>query len=117
MIRLVHGRKYKILAPDNRTMLIVDIYPVGLLAEIQQSRRYKRKWIRPKRAFQHLLKAVRHFLKGEWKLSYEEWHPFKSYFNGYLAEPDVMPGKLRRCGSGWTRKRALRDLKRRVKKS
>ena len=115
-MKIVRGRKYQILSPDG-TKLFVDIYPVGLLSEIQHSRRYKRLWIRPKRVFIHLLTAIRYFFKAEWKLSYEEWRPFKSYFNGYLAEPDIFPGKLTRCGSGWTRKRALRDLQRRVKKS
>jgi hypothetical protein len=115
-MKLIRGQKVAIQA-NNGNLLIVDIYPVGLLEEIQQSRLCKRSWISPVRPFKHLFSAIRHFLKGEWKLSYEEWRPFKSYFNGYLAEPNVMPGKLRRCGSGWTRNRALRDLKRRVKRA
>jgi len=114
-MKIEHGKKATLTTPSGQ-MLIADIYPVGLLAEIQHSRRYKRSWIDPKRPFTHLLAAIRHSLKGEWKAAYEEWRPFKSYFNGYLAEPDVFPGRLTRCGSGWTRERALRDLRRRVRR-
>lgn len=114
-MKFKRGYKTSIHTPSGY-LLIVDIYPVGLLAEIQHSKLYKRKWIKPKRPFGYLIRSIAYFFKGEWKQAREEWRPFKSYFNGYLAEPDVFPGRLKRCGSGWTRKRALRDLKRRVRK-
>jgi hypothetical protein len=36
-----------------------------------------------------------------------EWRALKNYFNGYLAEH---PTAGTRCGHGWTKARALRDL-------
>lgn len=101
-MKLEKNKKVKIRDPHGR-MLIVDIYPVGLWAEVQNS------WRSRKYKF--------HF-KSMWRqFKRHEFRNFKNSFNGYLAEPDVFTGKLRRCGSGWTRKRALRDLQRRVKRS
>jgi hypothetical protein len=40
----------------------------------------------------------------------------KTFFNGYLAEPTPFPDGMHRCGSGWTRKRALRSLRRNARR-
>lgn len=103
MVKFVHGRKYTLIAPTGQ-YLVVDIYPVGLMADLRTSWRLKR---------------IRLHLKSQiWNhVRRREWRELKNTFNGYLAEPDVMPGNLTRCGSGWTRSRAFKDLRRRVKKT
>lgn len=101
--QFIKPEKIAIRAPNN-VLLLVDIYPVGFWLDVKTAWRCKT-WSRL-----HLETIFRHVRKHEWR-------SLKNHFNGYLAEPDVMPGKLRRCGSGWTRKRALRNLKRRVRRS
>lgn len=44
-----------------------------------------------------------------------KWRELKNDFNGYLAEPYDWPAGLTRCGTGWTRRRALRSLERRAR--
>jgi len=86
----------------------IDIYPVGVLDG----------WLAYWRT-RHI-PAARAGRKRRHRLSYlstwiqqQNWRAVKNSFNGYLAEPSPFPPGLRRCGSGWTRGRALRDLKRR----
>jgi hypothetical protein len=105
-MKIVHGKKYIVVTPDRR-YLIVDIYPVGVLTELIRGNRTKE--------YRTSLRSIRRTIKREFKN--RDWHALKSSFNGFLAKPDVMPGKLTRCGSGWTRRRALKDLQRRVNKS
>lgn len=76
---------------DNR----IDIYPVGLLRDLQH-----RKMRSLRRALRRPLNAAK---RGDWRA-------FRNYFNGYLAEPTPMPVHGRRCGHGWTKRRARRDL-------
>lgn len=82
-----------------------DIYAVGLLAAWQQfvhtpDRPYAR------RAFRYALRMpLRHARAGNWRA-------VKNWFNGYLAEPQEFPPGVARCGAGWTRGRAYRDLQR-----
>lgn len=52
---------------------------------------------------------------GRW-FRERKWHEMKSFFNGYLAEPDPFPDGVTRCGSGWTQQRALRSLRRQVRR-
>lgn len=40
----------------------------------------------------------------------------RSYWNGWIVEPDKMPEGLTRCGTGWTRVGAIRSLIRRVRR-
>src|SRR5262245_28122412 len=86
--------------------LRVDVYSVGLLRDLQHWWRFRK--LRPKRkrpmGFGHLWRKVRR----------RQWRSIKSSFNGYLAEPTPFPMELKRCGSGWSRARALRDLRRRL---
>ncbi len=67
----------------------VDIYPVGLFHD----------W-KNKRVRQGLKRVLRHIKRGEFRNA-------KNYFNGYLAEHEF---KGTRCGTGWTKRRAMKDL-------
>lgn len=84
------------MTEDNRISeirAVTNIYPVGLLHDWQH-----RKMRSLRRA---LRRPFNHALSGDWRA-------FRNYFNGYLAEPTPMQG--RRCGHGWTKRRAFRDL-------
>ncbi|GAB2696646.1 hypothetical protein [Kitasatospora kifunensis] len=79
----------------------VDVYPVGLFADIKT-------WAgEPDRraAWRRLLRDARRGLRRM------TWRRYLTA--GFLAEPGVWPDGLARGGSGWTRGRALRDLQRR----
>lgn len=91
----------------------VDIYPVGLLAGLLRVARSVRagrldliRW-----SLRGLLGDVRYIGR---RVREGEWRSAKNALNGYLAEPTPWPQdrSLRRCGSGWTRRRALRSLHR-----
>jgi hypothetical protein len=73
----------------------ISTYPVGLLADIKHRRK-------PKRAIEYL----RYYIERR------NWRAVRNYFNGYLAEWHYPPEGMRhyRCGKGWTRRAALRDL-------
>jgi len=87
----------------------VDVYPVGWLSAIQRSARGVRLGIRRPLApiRQELRYTVRQARRGDWRA-------VKNAFNGYLAEPTILPINLHRIGSGWTRKRALSSLAREI---
>lgn len=77
----------------------IDVYAVGILSALK----YRRAgWLR--REFRNLKRRI----------SERNWNAVRNSFSGYLAEPCPWPEGLRRCGSGWTKKRALNDLKRRM---
>ena len=84
----------------------VTVYRVGLWRDWSDFRRRHHDWRRFRRA---LGREVRYLRAGE-------WHTVKSYFNGWLAEPVSLPDGFVRCGSGWTLKRARRDLDRRLER-
>lgn len=103
----------------------IDVYPVGALAELLRAWRYLTarrfpatvgppawSWrIRNARAsLGHIRKVVVRHVRAR------NWRAMKSTFNGYLAEPyEFPPGDyVRRCGTGWTKARALRSLERRL---
>jgi hypothetical protein len=80
----------------------VTIYPVGLLHDWQIfihaiDRTYARR---------HFLGSLRRELD---RIKARNWRAAKNYFNGYLAEHESLGT---RCGTGWTRGRAYRDLAR-----
>ncbi|MFC8832326.1 hypothetical protein ACFT8V_03890 [Streptomyces griseoincarnatus] len=87
--------------PDDMARDIV-IYPVGLLAH-----------------WQHFIhnpdrKAARRRFRLDLRYPFRQararnWRAVKNYFNGYLAEHATLGT---RCGTGWTRGRAYRDLAR-----
>jgi hypothetical protein len=86
----------------------IDIYAVGLLKDIQ---RFIHEPDR-QRARQQAAYAGR-LLVG--RVRRREWRPLRSYLlNGYLAEPREIPVGFTRCGTGWTRGRAFRDMQRRL---
>lgn len=91
----------------------VDVYPVGVLAAILSVWRILHahhtdfdRWAEIRRIFRiewhYLTRRARH----------GQWHEIRMSFNGYLAEPRNFPPHMRRCGSGWTRDRAIRSLRR-----
>ena len=80
----------------------ITIYSVGLLHDWQ--------------IFVHAIdrkearRRLRASLRREWEwIKARKWRAAKSYFNGYLAEHAELGT---RCGTGWTRGRAYRDLAR-----
>jgi hypothetical protein len=77
----------------------VDIYPVGLLADLKHFRGDW--WVRGRRV------AVARFVRSVRR----SWRR-RSYWNGYLAEVDLPIAT--RCGRGWTKVRARLDLARHV---
>jgi hypothetical protein len=94
-------------------MYEVIIYPVGLLRELKQLRMGIRTHQKGcvKQFFRHMTYPFRMAAKGEWRAA-------KSFFNGYLAEPNPWPAEitgLQRCGSAWWPTAARRDLDRRIR--
>ena len=80
----------------------ITIYPVGLLHDWQIfvhaiDRTYARRQLRGS-----LSREVD-------RIKARKWREAKNYFNGYLAEHETLGT---RCGTGWTRSRAYRDLAR-----
>lgn len=97
----------------------IDVYPVGLLADLLRDWRQIRHWrelraaggrptLHIRRTARYLLNAVRYGASGR---------AVKNTFNGYLAEPTPFPEGLRRCGSGWTKAGALRSLRRQYERA
>ena len=82
----------------------LDVYPVGLFRDL----RYR------KQGWRRLCQALRYPF---YQARQRNWRAVKNYFNGYLAEPAEMPPGLRRCGSGWTRRRAVTDYRRRLQRA
>lgn len=91
----------------------VDIYPVGWLAALLTLRRAIR--ARHPAATRHALRRLRSQLRYDIaRAKARDWRSVRNSCNGYLAEPYHWPqdGTLTRCGTGWTRRRALRSLHR-----
>lgn len=94
----------------------VDIYPVGVLADIRNT------WMRlvffgfSREVFGSLIRQSASFV---WfQFCRRDFRSIRQYvFNGYLAEPDNWPvdREMDGCGRGWTRGRAVRDLQRRYR--
>jgi hypothetical protein len=88
----------------------IDVYSVGLLSDLAQfvhtpDRKHARRMLRYR--LRYPLSQAR---AGNWRA-------VRMWFNGYLAEPSEWPGSLSRCGSGWTRGRAYRDLLRHAERA
>lgn len=86
----------------------VDVYPVGVLADLRHIRgawktghRHEARAIAKDR-IKYLARQAQH----------RKWRTVRQSFNGYLAEYDPWPDGigLTRCGSGWTRRRAVTHL-------
>ena len=86
----------------------IDVYPVGLLRDLRQ---FRRGIHRP-----HAVSRLRHSLAFPFHVARDgNWRAAKNYFNGYLAEPREFPPGVKRCGTGWTQRRARRDLARLIR--
>lgn len=74
----------------------ISVYPVGFMSVLLRFRHGS-----PKR---WNLRWVARDIRTHWRR--------RSYWNGFLAEVDYPPAGLlhTRCGKGWTRKAAVRDL-------
>ena len=97
-------RSYKfaenVITPDGVSRRL-DVYPVGILRDF-------------------VISTVSHGLRfWKWRLHLKDilddakqgdWHSIKSCFNGHLAELDPWPDQMQRCGSGWTIRRAVKNL-------
>lgn len=83
----------------------IDVYPVGLLSDLSYFVHHPDRTIARRR-----LRSAARTLRG--RVRRRQWRALKNYFNGYLAEPRVLPPGFRRGGTGWTRGRAWRDLQR-----
>jgi hypothetical protein len=88
----------------------VDVYPVGLLRDL----RHFRLGLHRPRSVRRLRLALCYPLR---QARAGNWRAVKNYFNGYLAEPREFPPGVTRCGTGWTRRRALRDYRRRAQRA
>lgn len=94
---------------------MIEVYPVGALAALRTLyRAYTTE--DPDRAIRtDIRRYARARLTWEAKtlaarVRRREWRAAKNTFNGYLAEPTPFPDGMTRCGSGWTRRRAIRSL-------
>jgi hypothetical protein len=94
----------------------VDIYPVGALSVLISMARSLVVAVPPGVARRKVVGLA--FGRVRWHVRYlreqaagRNWGAVRSALNGYLAEPN-MPIEFDRCGHGWTRRRALRDLER-----
>jgi hypothetical protein len=94
----------------------IEVYPVGLLSDLLvlgRAMRLRRRqgilW-----ALGRVLACFRYMVH---QARQGNWRAVKNTFNGYLAEPVAFPERLRRCGSGWTKKRALRSLNRHLRRA
>lgn len=79
-------------------MAALDVYPVGLLRNWKQGRRWY--------GLRYLAREIR----------LGQWHQARQTLNGYLAEAEVhVPGTYR-CGSGWTRRAAVRSWRKHARR-
>lgn len=97
----------------------VDVYPVGLMSNICTVRLRLGFFGLSRKTFQPLGQSIA-YIRFQLRKSdtRRNLHEIRQHlFNGYLAEPLVWPEDrwLIRCGSGWTRNRAVRDLRRRYR--
>lgn len=83
----------------------VEVYAVGVLADL------KRDWrmvMKLRKRPVHMRRCLRYIAR---QVRARNWRAVKNSFNGYLAEPYDMSG-VTRCGTGWTKRRAMRSLRR-----
>jgi hypothetical protein len=113
--------------PDARGVYVqgdrISIYPVGVLAALLKIRGYTRLARQhPDRgdvAREHRANTIRsefRYLTG--RIRERNWRALRNSFNGYLAEIDYPHYPISRavghCGRGWTRRAAIRSLRRHV---
>lgn len=93
------------------TFVEIEVYAVGLLADL-------RNFVHGVEPLPKRLRTLRFRLRYPIRqVRSRNWRGLKSYLNGYLCEPAAWPPGVTRCGTGWTRGRAYRDLARRAEKA
>ncbi|MFD6565361.1 hypothetical protein [Micromonospora profundi] len=96
---------------ETETSSSVDIYPVGVLAELLRLRRALTNY--DTKATGWAVGRLRAEMRSvAARVRQRDWRAVKNKFNGYLAEPTPFPEGVHRCGSGWTKRRAMRSLRR-----
>lgn len=95
----------------------VDVYPVGVLASLITIRRallshHRHPTAQPWRIRRRVIRneTGRIIRNTRRYIGARDWRALRNSLNGYLAEPRTFPTHMRRCGHGWTRRRALHDL-------
>lgn len=83
----------------------VDVYPVGLLADLRLIGRLLNPLTTPGIPLTGRYRGIRRTIRNIRAAPRR-----RSAWNGYLAEPRAFPAHMTRCGHGWTRRRALHDL-------
>lgn len=99
-------------------MTRINVYPVGVLAALIRMQRCHNRAVIASTTVddrQAMRRWARASLRNELArlaghLAHRRWHSAKNTLNGYLAEPEPFPDMMRRCGSGWTPRRAVRSL-------
>lgn len=89
----------------------VDVYPVGVLDDLRFAYRAIRSG-HAREGYRKIRSSVRYVIE---RARAGNWRSVRNSFNGYLAEPTPFPDGLKGCGSGWTKKRALRKLDERMR--
>jgi hypothetical protein len=84
----------------------VSVYPVGWLGTFQRAWRALVILHSPGRAWRQIRQELRYCRR---QFKHRNWRALRQTLNGYLAEHEYAGT---RCGHGWTRRRALRDLER-----
>lgn len=105
-------------------MTRIDVYRVGAWANLYRAWRYltlpaarfpaatcppvTARW-RADRAYSEIYATYRTIRRH---IHNRRWRELRQHFNGYLAEPTPWPDgiDLTRCGTGWTRRLAVRSL-------
>jgi hypothetical protein len=91
---------------------LADVYPVGVLKTAQSvARALTATGIPNGRRLPAIRREVHReasYLRRQ--IAARNWRAVRNSFNGYLAEPYAFPDGMTRCGSGWTRRRAINDL-------
>lgn len=106
----------------------VDVYAVGVLRAMQSVRRLlfvRRSGLPPVQrdvTYGWRVRRAGREIRGAWRYLRRQaaggnWRAVRNHFNGYLAEPLNDETAARRgwsgtCGTGWTRARAMRSLRR-----
>lgn len=86
---------------------MIDVYPIGALKDLIHIRGA---WRTGHLSVAYAITRAR-IKYTALKVWHRKWHSLKCDFNGYLAEPRDWPPGLTRCGTGWTRRRALMSLR------
>lgn len=79
------------------------LYCVGWLAALRSK---GRRWEQLKREWRYCVRQAKA----------RKWRAVKNSFNGWMYEPSPWPSSARRCGTGWTKARAVRSFYRHMAK-